>query len=182
MPLSPPAPRHAVHERHVHCTGHHRADGWWDIEGHIVDSKHYAFDNVHRGEVAAGEAVHEMWIRVTIDDDMTIQAVEAVTDHAPYRICPQIVGNFQRLVGLTIGPGFRRQVFERVGGTEGCTHLTELLGPIATTAFQTLTAKRRVERERDPNRAPRFLDTCHAHARTSVVVKEFWPQHYTGND
>ncbi|MCY1294550.1 hypothetical protein D9M70_438500 [compost metagenome] len=29
-------------------------------------------------------------------------------------------------------------MLERVGGERGCTHLTELLGPMATTVYQTL--------------------------------------------
>ena len=39
-----------------------------------------------------------------------------------------------------IGPdalGLSADVRERLGGTEGCTHIVELLGPVATTAFQT---------------------------------------------
>lgn len=182
MPLSPPTDRRSLHSRRVHCTGHLRHDGLWDIEGHIVDTKSYAFDNAHRGEVRAGEPVHEMWIRLSIDDSMMIHAVEAVTDWGPYGICPDITPNFQRLVGLRIGRGFRRAVLERLGGVNGCTHLVELLWPMATTAFQTMTIKRREERARGAERRPAFLDTCHAHARGSEIVKRFWPEHYSGDE
>jgi hypothetical protein len=164
----------------VHCAGYRRADGLWDIEGHLVDTKTYAFDNRHRGRLEAGDPVHEMWLRITIDDDLLIHEAEAVTDHSPYSICPDITPSFSRLKGLTIGGGFRRKVAERLGGVHGCTHLVELLGPMATTAFQTMSAKRHSERARDPSQPPRFLDTCHAHASDGVVVKEFWPQHYRG--
>ena len=37
------------------------------------------------------------------------------------------------LTGIRIGPGWRRQVQERVGGVRGCIHITELLWPLATT-------------------------------------------------
>ncbi len=181
MPLSPPAPRRHLHTRRVHVSGAERDDGLWDIEGHLTDTKSYGFDNAHRGHVSAGEPVHEMWIRLTIDDAMTIRAVEAVTDHGPYAMCPDITPNFQRLVGLTIRSGFRRAVLERLGGVRGCTHLVELLWPMATTAYQTMTSKRRETRERDPRTPPPFLDSCHAHARSSAVVKRFWPEHYTGD-
>ena len=110
MPLSPAPPRQSVHDRQVRCQGYRRADGLWDIEGHLTDTKSYDFTNQHRGEVRAGEAVHEMWLRLTIDDDFVIRAVEAVADFAPYRVCPAITPNFQRLVGVKIAPGFRRQV------------------------------------------------------------------------
>ena len=119
MPLSEPAPRQHFHTRHVECHGYLRDDGLWDIEGRMVDTKTYSFPNRHRGEVAAGQPVHEMWLRLTIDDSMRIHEVEAVTDYGPFGMCPAITGNFKRLEGLTIGPGFRRAVRARVGGTAG---------------------------------------------------------------
>ena len=140
MPLSPAAAREHLHTREVRCQGFRRADGLWDIEGHLVDTKTYAFDNQWRGHVEAGVPVHQMWIRLTLDDHRTIQAVEAVTDHSPYEVCGAITPNFQRLVGLRIVPGFTARVKELLGGTEGCTHLVELLGPMATTSYQTMTS------------------------------------------
>jgi hypothetical protein len=180
MPLPTPVAREHLHDRRVHCAGFRREDGLWDIEGHLVDTKTYGFDNHQRGRIAPGTPIHEMWLRVTIDDEMQIHAVQAATDHAPYSICPAILPNFQRLVGLRIGPGFRRKVSERLGGIEGCTHLVELLGPLATTAFQSMAGQRRARQAADPAHRPRWLDTCHAHASSSAVVKERFPQHYTG--
>ena len=130
MPLSLPAARTLLHTRSIVCTGHQRDDGLWDIEGHLVDVKTYDFDNHHRGEVKAGEPVHEMWLRLSIDDDMLIVKAEAATDHAPYAMCPDITSRFALLEGLRIGPGFHREVQKRVGGVKGCTHLVELLRPL----------------------------------------------------
>jgi len=188
MPLSPSAPREHIHTRQVECRGYRRADGLWDIEGHITDVKTYGFGNRERGEVAAGTPIHDMWIRLTIDDSLTIQAVEAVTDASPYRICPNVTPNFQRLVGLKIGAGFRKRVRERLGGTEGCTHLVELLGPVGTTAFQTVFPMlnrdnrefRGDAKEEGAAKAsrPALLDTCYAFARDSEVVKRQWPEFY----
>lgn len=180
MPLPAPTVRERLHDRHVHCVGYRREDGLWDIEGHLVDTKTYGFDNHQRGRIEPGTPIHEMWLRLTIDDEMRIHAVQTATDHAPYSICPAILPNFQRLVGLRIGSGFRRKVAERLGGIEGCTHLVELLGPLATTAFQSMAGQRRAHQAADPTRRPRWLDTCHAHASSSPVVKERFPQHYTG--
>lgn len=181
MPLSPPAPREKLHNRDVTCRGYRREDGLWDIEGHLVDTKTYSFPNRHRGEVRSGEPVHEMWIRLTIDEDMVIHEAEASIEFGPYAVCPDIVDRFRRLEGLRIGAGWTRAVGQRVGGVNGCTHLVELLRPIATTAFQTLVAARS-KRPQNPNERPAWLDTCHAHASNSVVVKERWPQFYTGSD
>ena len=186
MPLSEPVPRTHLHMRNVECRGYLRDDGLWDIEGRMEDIKTCSFPNRDREEVAAGEPVHEMWLRLTIDDSMRIHEVEAVTDHGPFGLCPAITHNFKRLEGLTIGPGFRRAVRSRVGGTQGCTHLVELVDPIATTAFPTMTARRHrkeLHHRADPDlERPRFLGACHALASDSPVVRERWPELYTGSD
>ena len=127
-----------------------------------------------------------MWLRLTVDDSMRIHEVEAVTDYRPFGMCPAITGSFKRLEGLTIGPGFKRAVRARVGGTQGCTHLVELVYPIATTAFQTMTARRDHKdaqgRPGPDTDRPRFLGTCHALASDSPVIEHHWPEFYTGSD
>jgi hypothetical protein len=54
MSLSPPASRDPIHDRRIDCRGYRRSDGLWDIEGHLTDTKTYAFANSFRGEVAPG--------------------------------------------------------------------------------------------------------------------------------
>jgi Protein of unknown function (DUF2889) len=186
MPLSAPAPRDHIHTREIDCRGYHRADGLWDIEAHLTDVKAYAFDSDWRGEVGPGTPVHDMWMRLTVDDALVVRAVEAVTDASPFEICPQVTVNYQRLIGLSIRPGFMPKVRELLGGTQGCTHLVELLGPLATTAVQTIFPYRdrlRKDEAREaakPARRPRLLDTCYAFASDSPVVKRHWPDFYTG--
>jgi hypothetical protein len=184
MPLPPESPREPIHQRRVECRGYRRADGLWDIEGHLVDVKSYAFDNAHRGRLEPGMPIHEMWIRVTIDDDMLIHDVVATTDASPYRICPDVAPNFARLKGLKIGAGLRRAVAQRLGATEACTHIVELLGPLATTAFQTImpikSRERPANQPSDPTQRPRLLDSCYALRADGEVAKRNWPQFYTG--
>jgi len=178
MPLSAPAPREHIHTRQVEVRGFRRADGLWDIEGRLTDTKTYGFRNRDRGEIKAGEPIHEMWLRLTIDDSFTIHAAEAVTEASPYRICPAVTPNFERLAGIRLGPGFRRKVRERISPAEGCTHLLELLGPMATTAYQTIVPAK--DKENRASERPRFLDTCHALASDGDVVRNHWPEFYTG--
>lgn len=189
MPLSTPAARERKHTRRIELNGFLREDGLWDIEAHLTDEKSYGFDNEWRGRVEPGAPVHDMWIRLTVDDDRVVKAVEVVTDVGPYSMCPDIAPNFQRLVGLKVGPGWNNRVKELVGGTQGCTHLGELLGPVATIVYQTqspsLLRKKRGAAEAPkpevPRRKPANLDTCHAYASDSDVVKRFHPAFYTGN-
>jgi hypothetical protein len=183
MPLSSPAAREHIHNRTVECNGYRRKDGLWDIEGRLIDVKTYTFHNNERGDVPTGEPVHEMWIRLTVDDDLKIHGVEATTEYSPFSICKQVAPNFERLVGVSIGPGWRKRVRDRVGGVEGCTHIVEMLGPVATTAFQTiypLKNKEQPEGEGASTLPPRLLNTCYTFRSDGPKVKEFWPDHYNG--
>lgn len=189
MPLSPAAKRHHIHTRQVEVTGYIREDGLWDIEGHMTDVKSYGFENSHRGVIEPGEPIHNMWLRVTFDDSLTIRDAEASTDHAPYNICADINPAYKKLIGLQVKPGFTQATRKALGGTAGCTHLTELLGPIATTAFQTVYASQKHGKsligqtppEPDPSkprRRPGHLNTCHALTLDGPVVKEAWSEWY----
>ena len=183
MPLTPSEDREPIHHRQIDCRGYRRKDGLWDIEGHLTDVKAYAFTNSFRGEVQPGEPLHDMWLRLTLDDELTVIKAEAATDAGPYAICPAITPAFAKLEGITMGPGWRRAVQGLLGGVQGCTHLVELLGPLATTAYQTINswnAKRKPERE--SSRPPRHLNTCHALARDGEVVKEHYPRWYVSKE
>ena len=105
----------------------------------LEDTKTYSFANRDRGGIVSGEPIHRMHIRLTVDDDLVVQAAEAVTEAGPFALCGEITPVFASLAGLRIGPGWRKAVLARMGGVHGCTHLTELLlGPVTTTAMQTV--------------------------------------------
>jgi hypothetical protein len=183
MPLTNPAPRKPMHHRRVDCRGYLRDDGMWDIEGHLVDTKPFDMPNSDRpgGTIRAGAALHEMWLRLTVDTDLLVHEVEAKTDFGPYSLCGDITDNFKALVGLRIAAGWTQKTRELLGGVKGCTHLVELLGPVATTAFQTVYASR-VKQEGVAGRKgrPPLIDTCHAYRSDGPIVKTKWPVHYTG--
>ena len=164
MPLSPPAEREHFHTRRITCEGFKRADGLWDIEARLSDVKTYGFTNRDRGgRIEAGEPVHDMYIRVTLDLGFQIHDIEAVSEQTPFHICREVTGNMRQLIGLSIGPGWMRKVRARVGGAKGCTHLLELLAPIATTAYQLMHGALEERARSRPGRSrPGIIDTCHA--------------------
>lgn len=190
MPLSKPSARTHIHTRDIDCRGYERSDGLWDIEARLVDTKSYSFDNHDRGGINAGEAIHDMSIRLTLNDEMTVVAAEAVIDASPFKICPQITSGFKQLEGETIGPGWRKIVIGLFGKTRGCTHLTGLLtGQVAQTAHQTVhqarqrrhgqeTGKTGDDPAKDMARKPAMLDTCHALKSDGPVVAHHWPDFY----
>jgi hypothetical protein len=197
MKLSPPAAREPMHTRAITLHGYQRADGLLDVEAHLVDTKPYAFGNVDRGTIQPGEPLHEMWVRMTIDDTLTITACEAVTEHGPFFTCQGGAASMGELVGLAIKPGFLKAANARLGGIHGCTHLRELLQQVATVALQTLwpvRSRREAEALRAAQRngavtqgaasgadgSARLLNTCHAYDSAGPVVKRRWPHLYTG--
>ena len=181
MPLSPPPERRHIHTRTVEVLGYARTDGLYDVEARLTDAKTYGFANEHRGWVAPGEPIHDMLIRLTIDGEMTVRAVEATTDAGPFAICGAIAPDYERLKGAVVGPGWRARIKQLFGGVKGCTHLTELLGVMATVAYQTLYARRQEQAEQNPEERPAMLDTCHALASDGEAVKRFWPRFYSGS-
>ena len=169
MPLTKAATREKLHTRDIQICGYLRADGLFDIEAQLADTKSYGFANQDRGYVGAGEKLHGMWLRLTLNETMTIVASEAATDYAPYTVCPSAAPAFAALTGLRIKPGFLRDATQRVGGPVGCTHLRELLQQIATTAYQTISPYRAWRDAQDSGEASEpgsdKLDARIAHAR-----------------
>jgi len=183
MPLSAAAPRKKLHTRNIELNGYLRDDGLFDIEGHMTDIKAYPIKNRWRNGIDPGEALHEMWVRLTINDEFKIIDVEAVTDNSPFEMCPNITENYKELIGLNIGVGWRRAVNEKVKGKKGCTHISELMGPLATVSFQTMMdniQKKNISEAKKKQFKPMVLNSCHAWADDSEVVKMFFPEYYSG--
>jgi hypothetical protein len=154
MGLPEPAERHLVHNRRISCSGYVRADGHFDIEAELIDSKTYDFPSDTHGTVYQNTPYHHMQVRITVDLELIVTDAAAITLAGPYQICPQGAQNITNLIGLKIGPGWKRRVQTAIGGPSGCTHITELTGPMATTAYQTIGGeilRRRREQIEDDN-------------------------------
>jgi hypothetical protein len=176
------SPRRLLHTRQVVCRAYQRDDGLIDIEGFLLDSKPEEVDTDYR-RVAADTPFHQMRLLLSVDADFVIQAARASTEAAPTPICGNIAGAYSALVGLHIGPGFKRQVAKRLGGVQGCTHLTDLLGPMATTLIQsTFVARREAVRQRlaaDPTYVqpkPWVIGSCHTYHPEGEAARRIWPQ------
>ncbi|SFI00424.1 Protein of unknown function [Collimonas sp. OK307] len=180
--------RSLLHTRQVTCTAYQRSDGMVDIEGRMQDTKagdmRTPFKQLH-----AGDTLHLMRMIMTIDHKMTIHHIEAHTDAGPTPFCADINAAYSALEGLKIGPGFKQQVKSRVGGRMGCTHLSDLLGPMATTAMQALMPLWMEEEMQrvvsDPAyrmAKPWIIDTCHAYRSDGEAVRSVMPDFYRSAD
>lgn len=177
MPLPPPErPREPLQKRQIRIEGFRRDDGLWDVEGHLLDT--LPEDVQVAGQWRrAGEAMHAMSLRLTVDRQAQILAASAVSDAHPFGgVCGTIAPAYERLVGLKVGPGYRRRVQELFPASGGCTHLSELAIAMGTGVLQTLARTLM----RDPDVRPFSLDGCHALMTDGPVVREFHPRWYRG--
>ncbi len=179
MPLSPPVARTAKHIRRVTYQGFEREDGLWDIEGELHDSKAHDMPRSRApGQLRlAGEPIHHMWLRVTVNTDLVVQAIEASLDSHPLGGCPESLRGIQSMVGCSMGRGWRKAIQTNLGGITGCTHIRELLFNLATAAFQSLPAAFGTT----GSEPPRHLNQCTGWDFNGDAVKEYYPQFYRRN-
>ena len=166
--------RELTHTRRVRYEGYKRADGLWDIEAHLTDVKNHDY-RLKTGVRRAGQAIHEMWLRVTIDRGLVIRDAAAASDAVPYPGgCETIAPAYKSLVGLSLIKDFRSKTRELLGGVQGCTHLTEMLAGLPTAAIQTFAGE--TSEEREDGKKPFQLDQCHALETSSQTVKQWYPK------
>ena len=189
--MSASASRRFVHTRSIRVRAYVRDDGLWDLEAELADIKEKDFA-LAVGVRKAGEPVHAMRLLLTIDTQLNIVDAQAASEWVPYPgHCDSFAADYRRLVGLNLLRGFRRAVHERLGGTLGCTHLTELAAALPTAAIQAFAGE--VYRPRDQahepdaedhqaaDRRPFQLDRCRALRVDGPAVAQFYPRWYTGS-
>ena len=168
--------RRLLHTRQVTCTGWLRDEGGFEVEGRMQDLTAGATRMAFKA-LEAGEAIHDMRILMVLDPDMVITELRATSAVTPAPECPDAAAAYAHLQGLKVGPGFTHAVKARVGGALGCTHLTELLGPMATTALQTLFARRR-ETETPSLPRSRVVDSCHTYRSGGIAIRTLDPRRW----
>jgi len=179
MPLPlPTAERTLIHTRNVQLCGFKRTDGLWDIEARLTDTKDHDYP-ISSGLRKQGDAVHDMWVRVTIDRHMGIVNAAACTDAMPYvGYCDSIAPDYSKLIGLNLFHGFRKAVKDLFANTRGCSHLSEMLMFLPTVALQTFASE--VLDNAQTEHKPYQLDKCHALDSHSDVVQRYYPRWYRG--
>jgi hypothetical protein len=175
MPLpASPVPRESAHTRSVRFEAYKRADGLWDIEARLTDVKPRDFP-LSSGVRPAGEPVHDMWIRLTVDHALNVVDAIALTEAMPYAgHCERINPDYRDLVGLNLARGFRKAVQTRFGAVAGCTHLNEMLAQFPTAAIQAMAGERRASR--NGGEKPFQLDCCHALDTNGPAVARYYPR------
>jgi hypothetical protein len=186
--LPVPVPRRPVHTRRTSFEGFLREDGLWDLDCTLSDTKSDPIQMRERGLLPAGEPIHLLRVRLTLDDSLTIRAVQTAAIDTPFDECQlPAAAPMQKLVGLTMGPGWRKAIEGAIGGVGGCTHLRELVFNAATAAFQMIPHYRATQGGRkddmaalNSGRPPFYMGQCMTWSFEGPVVQRLAPQFYRG--
>jgi hypothetical protein len=182
MSLLTPCPeRQLLHRRSIDVQVFARADGLYDVEAELKDSKTRDIPLAH-GIRKAGDPVHDMLLHLVVDAQLNILSSSSQTRWMPYPgHCDQHGEAYGRLVGLNLLKGFRAEVKQRLAGVHGCTHLTELTQVLPTAVIQAFAGLVIDTREGSADGQPPFqLDRCHALRSDGPVVQTHYPRWYRG--
>jgi hypothetical protein len=180
MALPTAAPeRQLKHRRSIDVRVYARGNGLWEVDAHLSDIK--TRDATLAGQVRhAGDPIHDMLLRLVIDEAFNILEAGSETRWMPYPgHCDDFGDAYARLVGLNLLQGFRAAVRQRLGGVLGCTHLTEMTQVLPTAVVQAFAGEVLDTREDNASgRQPFQLDRCHALRTDGPVVRTFYPRWY----
>ena len=182
--MSMSSDRELIHTRQIACRAFRLKNGFMEIEATLTDEKGQEVTFRSRPPVRAGELMHRMSLSLTIDRDDVLREVKVTTRLAPWPMCGGTDAAYRSLIGLRIGSGFSRQVRERLGGIQGCTHVTELVAQAANAYMQASwpdRVARQMAVDQDPRRWPdksilTFVDQCHAWRLDGKTLAQEYPE------
>lgn len=171
--------RQELHHRQIDLRFYRRGDGLYEVVGHLVDRKNHPFRRpLATADTPPGTPIHDITVHLVVDEAMRVRDAWADMPTTPFTACPGAAQALGQLKGLSMRKGWNRQVRALLGGAVSCTHVVELLGPMATTVFQGL-APLRLARMHDPDQEAQRrekVDSCYSYAAHGEVVARLWPQ------
>lgn len=179
MALPTAAPhRQLKHRRRIDVQIFSRGNGLWEVDAEISDVKTRDVP-VAGGTRRAGEPVHDMLLRIVVDEQFNIVEAGSETRAMPYPgHCDDHGDAYARLAGLNLMKGFRHAVRERLGGNVACTHLTELTQVLPTAVVQAFAGDVLKTRGDEGDARPFQIDGCHALRSDGPAVRVHYPRWY----
>jgi hypothetical protein len=169
------ANRQLKHSRRLDVQVYARGDGLWEVDATISDTK-TRDARMAASLRPAGEPIHDMLLRLVVDERFNIVEAGAQTRAMPYPdLCNAYGDAYGRLVGLNLMQGFRAALRERVGGVVGCTHITELAQVLPTAVVQAF-AGEVLDTRGDGAERPFQIDRCHALRADGEAVRLYYPR------
>jgi hypothetical protein len=169
--------RNELHHRQIDIRFFQRSDGLFEVEGRLLDRKTHAFRRLlHDCDTPAGTPLHDILVRLVVDEGLLVHDASAALAASPFDVCRGAANTLAPLKGLRIGAGWNRRVREALGGAASCTHIVEMLGPMATTVYQGLAPHRLARVTKHGHDADKSkIDSCYAYGRDREVVARLWP-------
>ena len=171
--------RQLKHRRSIDVQIYTRGNGLWEVDAHISDVRSRETRMVN-GVLPAGQPIHDMLLRLVVDERCNIVEAGAQTTAMPYPgQCDRYGEIYSRLVGLNLLKGFRQAVRERVGGALACTHITELAQLLPTAVVQAFAGEVIDTHGASADSTQPFqIDRCHALRADSPTVQTYYPRWY----
>lgn len=184
MSLPAPSPqRQLKHRRSIEVQVYSRGNGLWEVDATLLDVK--TRDVPMAGGVRrAGEPIHDMLLRLIVDEQLNIVEAGSETRGMPYPgQCDAHGDAYTRLAGLHLARDFRHGLRQRVGGVMGCTHLSELAQVLPTAVIQAFAGEVIDTRADHPGASRPFqIDRCHALRADGDVVRLHYPRWFRQPD
>jgi len=178
MALPTAAPeRQLKHRRSIDVQIYARGNGLWEVDARIADVRTRETRMV-TGLRPAGSPIHDMLVRLVVDEHFNILEAGAETTAMPYPgECDAYGDAYRALVGLNLMRGFRHDVKARLGGVRGCTHITELVQVLPTAVVQAF-ADEVIDTRGDSadSQQPFQIDRCHALRSDGPTVRTYYPR------
>lgn len=171
--------RELTHRRSIEVQVFSCGHGRWEVDAHLTDVR-TRDAHMATGLLRAGAPIHDMLLRLVVDERFNIVEAGAQSAAVPYPgACDAFGDAYGRLAGLNLLKGFRQAVKERLGGVLGCTHLTELTQVLPTAVVQAFAGEVIDTRgDSDASAQPFQIDRCRALRADGVAVKTFYPRWY----
>jgi hypothetical protein len=171
--------RQLKHRRSIDVQIYARGNGLWEVDAHITDVRPRE-TRMATGMLPAGAPIHDMLLRLVVDERFNVVEAGAETAAMPYPgECNSYGDVYGRLVGLNLMKGFRQAVKERLGGVQGCTHITELTQVLPTAVVQAFAGEVLDTRGDSADSTQPFqIDRCHALRDDGLAVKTYYPRWY----
>ena len=156
--------REKIHERNLDINCYILKDNLFEIEAKIIDKKPFSTISNYDFDRGANEPIHDMTLTITINKDFKIVNAKAIMLTPAHDSCHPASNNYKDLIGIKIEPGWLKKIKEKIPANQGCTHLTEMLQQIGTTAFQGvfgLKLASKLNQESTKSFSGNFIDTCY---------------------
>lgn len=180
MPLPLPTTRRVLkHTRNIQVQFFYRDDELWDIDARFTDVKTHDL-LLTSFVIPAKRALHDFWLRLTINAQATIVDATVVFDQVPFEgFCETIHSRYKQLIGLNIMHHFRHELKDRFASINGCTHMNELAEAIPSVAMQVFVFGEEEARVKaafqKKGEKPFHLNGCHTMNATGPAVEKFYP-------